>query len=205
MRLLRARDHRRMAWKNGGGETAEIAVGSDGAGWAWRVSLARIAAAGPFSAFPGIDRSLAPVAGGPLRLRVGDRPALDLVAGQPPHGFSGDEPAEVLLLGEPATVLNVMTRREHLRHRLGRHELDPGDELGGDDPTTLLLCHAGRVRVATAGGAATLGPSDGLLLDGADPPWTLRATVPTLLYVVGIAPGEFTAGSGTSGRDRSVP
>ena len=61
MRILRAENYRRMRWKNGGGETAEIAVFPEGAGldeFDWRISMARVEAGGPFSRFPGVDRTL---------------------------------------------------------------------------------------------------------------------------------------------------
>ena len=48
-------------WKNGGGCTTEIAIAPPGASldaFEWRISLATIAASGPFSAFPGVDRTL---------------------------------------------------------------------------------------------------------------------------------------------------
>ena len=51
-----------MPWKNGGGETLELAIAPAGAGledFAWRISSARVGAAGPFSACAGVDRSLA--------------------------------------------------------------------------------------------------------------------------------------------------
>jgi uncharacterized protein len=61
MRILRAENYRRMPWKNGGGLTAEIAVSPESAGlddFDWRVSMARVEAGGPFSLFPGVDRTL---------------------------------------------------------------------------------------------------------------------------------------------------
>ena len=48
-------------WKNGGGITREIVCWPPGSGlddfW-WRASVATIDAAGPFSAFPGVDRTI---------------------------------------------------------------------------------------------------------------------------------------------------
>ena len=61
-------------WKNGGGVTHELAVWPDGAdlsGFDARLSMAEVAADGPFSAFPGIDRTLAVLDGGPMRLSFG--------------------------------------------------------------------------------------------------------------------------------------
>jgi len=46
-----------VPWRNGGGVTREVAV--DGPGpqdFEWRISIAEVNMAGPFSALPGIDR-----------------------------------------------------------------------------------------------------------------------------------------------------
>ena len=59
--ILTASSYRRMPWKNGGGETVEIAVSPEGAALSefdWRISMATVATDGPFSIFPGIDRTL---------------------------------------------------------------------------------------------------------------------------------------------------
>ncbi len=72
MRILRASSHRTMPWKNGGGSTTEIAVAPDGAGidaFDWRISMAVVAADGPFSEFPGVDRTLSILDGAGLVLR----------------------------------------------------------------------------------------------------------------------------------------
>ncbi|MGR7000643.1 HutD/Ves family protein [Yinghuangia aomiensis] len=59
-------------WRNGGGETREVAAepSADG-GFAWRVSIATIAQDGPFSAFPGVDRTITLLEGAGVHL-VGD-------------------------------------------------------------------------------------------------------------------------------------
>ncbi len=74
-----------MPWKNGGGETVEIAVFPEGAGFkdfGWRISLASVASDGPFSAFPGIDRTLTVIDGVGIDLVV-DGVAHRLVPGSP--------------------------------------------------------------------------------------------------------------------------
>ncbi len=66
MRMIRSSDYRRMPWKNGGGETVEIAIAPAGASldaFDWRISMACVASSGPFSRLPGIDRTLAVLAG----------------------------------------------------------------------------------------------------------------------------------------------
>ncbi len=57
-------------WKNGAGATREIiAVPSVDAPFLWRASIATLQADGPFSPFPGVDRTIVLLAGRPLRLR----------------------------------------------------------------------------------------------------------------------------------------
>jgi environmental stress-induced protein Ves len=121
--------------------------------------------------------------------------------GSPPFSFAGDQPTTAQLLGGPALVLNVMTRCGTLDHAVTRHALAVGHRLPGHAGRALLFCHAGRVRLA----AAELGPMDSLRLDAADPRWTLRAAARSVVYLARFLPGAVTAGSGTSGRDRSVP
>ena len=61
MRILRVSGRVAAPWKNGGGTTTEVAVFPAGASFddfGWRISIADIARGGPFSQFPGIDRTL---------------------------------------------------------------------------------------------------------------------------------------------------
>jgi environmental stress-induced protein Ves len=123
MRIIRPSEYRRMPWKNGGGETVEIAVEPAGASlyaFDWRVSMAHVAVSGPFSRFPGVDRTLAVLEGSGIRLSVAGREAVPLRRDTPPFGFSGDDPAEAELMGGAIEDLNVMTRRAGHRHRLSR-------------------------------------------------------------------------------------
>ena len=80
-------------WKNGGGSTTEIAVAPPGAGFDdfdWRVSLATITQDGPFSVFPGIDRTLALVDGDGVLLDFGDERVV-LSPSEPLIEFAGEE------------------------------------------------------------------------------------------------------------------
>ena len=102
-------------WKNGGGSTREIACWPPGAGmgnFGWRVSIATIAADGPFSIFGGIDRSIMLLDGDGVRLRSGDG-HIDHPLDQPyqPFAFSGDAEIDCRLLGGASSDFNVMTRR----------------------------------------------------------------------------------------------
>ena len=102
-------------WKNGGGATREIACWPPGAGlhdFGWRVSIATIAAAGPFSVFKGVDRIIILLAGDGVALRSGDG-GIDHRLDTPcqPFAFSGDAAMDCALLGGPSSDFNVMARR----------------------------------------------------------------------------------------------
>lgn len=127
MRILRAADRTAVPWKNGGGITREIAArppGADTAGFEWRISLAEVAADGPFSAFPGVDRVLTMVEGAGMDLTLagagpetGTGPGAGtgllrrVDARYVPQHFPGDVPTDCRLVGGPVVNLNVMYRR----------------------------------------------------------------------------------------------
>ncbi|MFJ6754862.1 HutD family protein [Streptomyces sp. NPDC091273] len=117
LRLLRAADRGATPWKNGGGVTREIAARPEGAGtgdFAWRVSLAEVAADGPFSSFPGVDRILTLAEGAGMDLAVaGVRHLVDERFA--PRDFAGDEPTDCRLLDGPVVNFNVMYRRSETR------------------------------------------------------------------------------------------
>jgi uncharacterized protein len=123
MDIVRFADLTPAPWKNGGGETTGIAVWPPDASlhaFDWRISMATVARDGPFSMFPGIDRTLAVLKGG-LKLKFADRPTLVLTPGSTPVSFPGDVAATGELWGGPAHDLNVMTRRGHWRATVEGH------------------------------------------------------------------------------------
>ncbi|NYH19335.1 HutD/Ves family protein [Paraburkholderia bryophila] len=69
--LIRGADLVAAPWKNGGGVTREVAAVPEQAGldcFVWRVSIADVAQAGPFSRFAGIDRTLVLLSGAGMLL-----------------------------------------------------------------------------------------------------------------------------------------
>ncbi|TXK27106.1 HutD family protein [Ottowia sp. GY511] len=100
-------------WKNGGGTTREILCwppGADTSTFDFRVSVASITQAGPFSAFPGVDRTIALLDGDGVWLK-GDGVDHHLATPFAPFAFSGDTPLACELLGDVSTDFNVMSRR----------------------------------------------------------------------------------------------
>ncbi|RWR04442.1 HutD family protein [Sinirhodobacter populi] len=126
MRILPAAGYRAMPWKNGGGVTREILALPTPGDWDIRLSMATVATDGPFSVFPGIDRTLTVLAGDPMELTVAGAPAVRLAPGQP-FAFPGDAETGSRLTGGTVTDFNVMTRRGRIRHSVTAR--GPGEPL----------------------------------------------------------------------------
>jgi environmental stress-induced protein Ves len=141
MRILRANERTAVPWKNGGGTTREVAVFPPGAGFddfGWRISIADISRGGPFSQFPGIDRTLAMLKGR-VSLSIAGRDTIALSADTPPVEFPGDIPASAELSGGTATDLNVMTRRGVFTARMTRRDCANAITASSDATTAFIF------------------------------------------------------------------
>ena len=141
MKIIRAGTCRTTPWKNGGGSTTEIVAEPPGSSlddFDWRISMARVAADGPFSEFAGIDRTLAVVSGNGLMLTIGGNAPIRLERDSDPIGFAGDIPTSARLTAGEITDLNVMTRRSRFGHRLRRIGQPASCEFGGKDTAVVL-------------------------------------------------------------------
>ncbi|MET3132611.1 environmental stress-induced protein Ves [Oxalobacteraceae bacterium GrIS 1.11] len=172
-------------WKNGAGSTTEIAVFPAGAGFDdfdWRISLATIAQSGPFSVFPGIDRSLSLVAGAGVALTLDGARRFALSAANPLIWFPG-EAAVFATVEAPTTDFNVMTRRSRCRHQLER--IAAPAELARRSATTLLfLADGAAVTLRASALAFTLKRFDALLLDADDAMhWSVEADAAATVFV----------------------
>ena len=166
IQLLRAGDHRRMPWKNGGGETLEIVLAPPDAAvddFDWRVSMATVRADGPFSNFPGVDRTLVVLAGGGMTLAIAERRPVELRVGDPPLAFPGDAATMATLSAGAITDLNVMTRRARCAHLVERVSRPQDAGIAAD--ATLLLFGDG-LSVAMDDAAVALGSGDCARIDG---------------------------------------
>ncbi|MGF6903045.1 HutD/Ves family protein [Paraburkholderia sp. GAS348] len=158
--LIRGADLVAAPWKNGGGVTREVAAFPAGAGldaFVWRVSIADVAQAGPFSRFAGIDRTLVLLSGAGMLLdETGDAGAhavkthaltqpLDIAR------FAGEAQIDARLVDGATSDFNLMVRRGAA---VGETEVWRGTTqraLSAD--VVLLFCASGSVSV-TLGGEA---------------------------------------------------
>lgn len=163
-----------MPWKNGGGSTAEVAIAPPGAsvagGFDWRLSIATIEGDGPFSAFPGYDRTILLLAGKGMVLTVAglaphalDRPFV-------PFRFSGEAATGCQLLGGRCEDLNLMVARGRIEAETaiwtaGAAWPAPFPSGARRPGTTLVFVCRGEITVAAAGGDIVLGTRDTLVLD----------------------------------------
>jgi environmental stress-induced protein Ves len=122
MRILRRDAYRKMPWKNGKGVTEEVASFPDGAGldaFIWRLSIAHVAEDGPFSVFPGIDRTITLLSGDGMELDLPDA-SVELHLSSDPYPFSGDLQISSRNRGGPTADFNVMTRRGLAFHSVSK-------------------------------------------------------------------------------------
>lgn len=170
LRILRSDSFRVMPWKNGGGTTTELLILPEGAtvadGFDLRLSRAKVASSGPFSPFPGCDRTLLLLEGEGLRVAQEGGSVFALDRPFEPVAFSGDVPAEGHLGAGPCEDFNVITRREALTHRLSL-EMGPGPFApGAGRSLTAWFVVRGNLQGACAGDLLLADPGCGEALQG---------------------------------------
>ena len=184
-----------MPWKNGAGRTIEIATHPAGAAleeFLWRVSIADVERDGPFSRFPGIDRTIVLLEGAGMRLRSGTRD-IELTTRLVPHDVSGDDAIECTLMAGPSRDFNAMFRRDRARGRVA--VVRAGDSEFGATSFRLAYAAAG-AHECTIAGLAPLRLPEGhaLLVDATDagredPPIAIRPlTAGAVALVVSVDP-----------------
>jgi len=183
--VLRAGDHRRMPWKNGRGETTEVAIhpkAADLGDFGWRVSMAAVVEDGAFSIFPGIDRTLAVLGGDGIELSIAEGTPRHLTPEGAPLSFPADVAVTARLPGSPITDLNVMTRRGAFGHCVSRQrEAGPGMA----DWRLLLATEATDLRLGRED--FSLSALDAILVQGRDVGLPITATAPIWVIDIGRA------------------
>ena len=183
--LIQYASLRPAPWKNGGGTTTEIAVAPSGAGlddFDWRISLATITQSGPFSSFPGIDRSLALVQGDGVLLDFGDERFV-LSPSEPLIEFAGEDAVHATVTGALTTDFNVMTRRGRCRHRLEPLVVRGSEALKRRSATTLLFLADGEsLTLSSARERIAMVRYDVVVIE-AEEAWNLEASLATVFVV----------------------
>lgn len=121
MSILRFDDLKAVPWKNGLGVTREIAVEPVGASmndFLWRVSIADVDTASPFSTFPGIDRTIVLLEGDGFTMTLDGEHEHALTTPLAPFDFPGEARVDVTLAGGPTRDFNLMVRRGMRRGRV---------------------------------------------------------------------------------------
>ncbi|WP_213303348.1 HutD/Ves family protein [Paraburkholderia sacchari] len=172
--LLRGADLVASPWKNGGGVTREIALahlhGAEPGAFAWRVSVADVAQAGPFSRFEGVARTLvllegagmvldetSPDGGALVRTHTLTQ-ALDVAC------FDGEAPIDARLVDGSTRDFNLMVRRDAARAQFEVWRENVARRIEAD--TVLLYCAQGVALVRVNGGEPTaLAAGDTLRID----------------------------------------
>ncbi|MEC3981343.1 HutD/Ves family protein [Amycolatopsis sp. H20-H5] len=109
MTVLRWRHLEPVGWRNGAGITREVAASPALPAFDWRVSIADVDSGGPFSVFPGVQRTITGIEGEGMLLTLDG--AEHEVRRAVPFTFSGDATVTCRLVSGPTRNLNVMTRR----------------------------------------------------------------------------------------------
>ncbi|PTB23844.1 histidine utilization protein HutD [Paraburkholderia caribensis] len=168
--LIRGADLVASPWKNGGGVTREVAAFPEGAAldsFVWRVSVADVAQAGPFSRFAGIDRTLVLLSGAGMLLDEAGgathtlREPLDIAR------FEGEMAIDARLIDGATRDFNLMVRRGAATGDVAIWRDPTHTQLDAD--VVLLFCAQGELHVATdnAANTTTLVTMDTLRIDHA--------------------------------------
>ncbi|TWI66220.1 hypothetical protein IP91_02032 [Pseudoduganella lurida] len=180
-------------WKNGGGCTTEILASPPGAtldDFDFRISLATIAHSGPFSLFPGVDRTLSLVDGGGVVLDVGNERQVALSDREPVVAFPGEIAVSATVDGSPTTDFNVMTRRARCSHQVERRIVTDYSLLERRSALTVLFLAEGEtLTVHSARERMSMVRYDAVVLDREET-WTLEAPRATVFIVDIIGGGD---------------
>lgn len=167
MRIVRRDSLISTPWKNGGGETREIACfppASSLTDFEWRISTAVVAQDGGFSVFDGIDRRLYLLEGNGMRLKVGSRRSSRLIKGDR-IDFRGETPVYASLIDGPIVDLNIMVRREKQRSHIEELSISGTVDIPVPWEAAALFVRAGELNIHGAHETSRITPFDTLIFD----------------------------------------
>ncbi len=115
MKIIPPDQFRKSLWKNGKGETTELAINPGGTleSFQWRISIASVIEDGPFSDFPGFERNLILIQGNGIELvhDTGKTSRLENILDI--ANFDGGSKTHGALISGPITDFNLMNRSSH--------------------------------------------------------------------------------------------
>ena len=187
MQHLRHEDYRTVPWKNGGGTTREIALADDPAGFLWRLSMATVSASGPFSHFPGIDRTIACLQGNGMRLSFGDGRVADVLKGGAPLPFPGEADIHADCIDGETIDLNVMTRRDRYQHSV-EHVSSAAEFILPPSGGTRAVFFVAPATVVTAEKTVEVRRFDTMILTGETAPVAVRAEAGLDIFAITLRP-----------------
>jgi environmental stress-induced protein Ves len=184
--LFRADDLIATPWKNGGGSTREIAAyppGSTFDDFAWRVSIADVAADGPFSRFAGIDRTIVLLDGDGMKLILDGAGEHRLDTPFEPFEFAGEAQVAAVLLDGPTRDFNLMIRRGLASG--GLSVLHGPSELVVERDIRTLFIARGRAVLIDGSERTELGTHDSAVLHGG--PLSLSLPEGTVVFAMAMS------------------
>ncbi|MEO5668617.1 MAG: HutD family protein [Bdellovibrionota bacterium] len=179
-------DYAVQRWKNGRGSTSQLTIEPASASfpldsYSWRVSSARVNASGPFSLFPGFDRTIILVEGKSLKLDpLGELQPFEV------RTFSGEDAVSAEAEGQDLIDYNVFWKRGEVSASTEvvtsslTNTLASWDKV--DRMSVFITAIGGTVEVANGGlSLGELEDWDSLRIDFADPEaredWILECSV----------------------------
>jgi environmental stress-induced protein Ves len=148
MEVVRFSRLREQRWANGAGTTTELhRIDRPGSEWAGRISVAVINEPGPFSTYPGVDRTL--ICLGPDMMTLVVEGSVVRLAPLERLDFTGEAEVETLRGDEQTLDLNVMTRRGAATSSTSLEHIVETRHLAAEAGEVLIICSlTGTVRVS---------------------------------------------------------
>lgn len=172
MRLLRHDTLLAAPWKNGGGETRQIACHPPGASlddFNWRLSTATVAQDGAFSTFEGIDRRLYILKGAGLNLHFDSGRACRI--GIESHiDFRGEDAVHGSLVDGPVVDFNIMVRRNAQRAHIQQMMITGARMITVPWKDVAVFVRSGQVNIADTALRVKAQPFDTVRLDDGHAP-----------------------------------
>jgi hypothetical protein len=170
LRRITPADHRIMPWKNGLGVTREIAIDPPGAtmtdaSFRWRLSIATVAQSGPFSQFPGIDRTIMVIEGKGMELTVARQAPQRLDRCFQPFSFSGDAATECKLIDGPIRDFNLMVNRAAMTAVTEARTLESASEIQIENHICIVHLLAGHSVIGAGDAMHDCAAGDTLIAD----------------------------------------